>query len=152
MTHSLPPKNNGTALGTLVGQHYGNVLAALRSECPELVEPARWRQAVQDAESFLTTWGAQAHGLGWTARELLGLHPVPERPAATYRRLSRYDATGLIWLLDGRTVIALTEGDASIQGPRGSVTVYRKHRKPPLGPLGDSLDDLIADDETGADQ
>jgi hypothetical protein len=27
--------------------------------------------------------------LGWTARELFGLHPVPERQAPTFRRLSR---------------------------------------------------------------
>jgi hypothetical protein len=135
-------ENNGTAHGTVVGQHYKNVLAALRSECPELVDAARWQRAVQDAEGFLATWGAQAHGLGWTARELFGLHQVPSRPAATYRRLSRYDATGLIWLLDGRTVIALSEGEAAIRGHSGSVTVYRKHHKPALGPLGDCLDDL----------
>jgi hypothetical protein len=29
--------------------------------------------------------------LGWTAQDLFGLPPVPEKPAPNYRRLSRYD-------------------------------------------------------------
>jgi hypothetical protein len=86
------------------------------------------------------SWGAQAQALGWTARELFGLHPVPERPAANYRRLSRYDHTGLIWLLPGRAVVALTATEAAIQGAT-AVLVYRKQRKP-LGPIGDCLSDL----------
>jgi hypothetical protein len=122
--------------------YHRNVLAALRSKCPELVEPERWQQAIHDANSFLATWGAQAHTLGWTARELFGLHAVPERPAATYRRLSRYDETGLIWLLQGRAVVALTETEAAILGHSGAIQEYRKHNKPALGPLGDSLDDM----------
>jgi hypothetical protein len=86
-----------------LGPH-GHLLAALQSKCPELVEPDRWQQAVKDAENFLATWGEQAHALGWTARDLFGLHPVPERPAPSYSRLSRYNETGLIWLLRGRAV------------------------------------------------
>jgi hypothetical protein len=68
---------------------------------------------------------------------------VPPLPAATYQRLSRYDATGLIWLLQGHSVVALTKGEAAIQR-NGAVAVYRKDRKPAFGPLGDSLDDLAA--------
>jgi hypothetical protein len=56
--------------------------------------------------------------LGWTARELFGLHPVPERPAPTFRRLLRYDTTGMIWLLLGRPVLALTGTEAAIQSER----------------------------------
>jgi hypothetical protein len=33
----------------------------------------------------------------------------------SYRRLSRHDQTGLIWLLQGRPVVALTEAAAAIQ-------------------------------------
>ena len=68
---------------------------------------------------------------------------MPARPSPTYCRLSRYDATGLIWLLQGRAVVALTADEAAIQGS-SAVLVYRKHRKPALGPLGDSLDDIGA--------
>ena len=96
-----------------------------------------------DATTLTSKWGAKAQAFGWTARELFGLHPVPERPAANYSRLSRYDTMGLIWLLDGKPVIALTATEAAIQEATG-VTVYRKLNKPALGPLGDSLDDFGA--------
>jgi hypothetical protein len=135
------PEDSGTLLGTVVGQHYASVLTALRSRCPDLVETDRWDQAIRDADSFLAKWGQQAQALGWTARELFGLHPVPARPAPAFRRLARYDATGLIWLLQGRPVIALTETEAAIQSA-GAVVMYRKLRKPALGPLGDSFDDM----------
>ena len=72
---------------------------------------------------------------------MFGLHPVPDKPAANYRRLSRYDETGLIWLLSSRSVIALTETTAAIQGATAVLT-YRKLNKPALGPVGDSLDDF----------
>jgi hypothetical protein len=110
---------------------YANLLAALQSQRPELIEPGSWEQAVRDTESFLATWGDQAEALGWTARDLFGLHPVPERPAASYRRLARYDETGLIWLLHGRPVVALTETTAAIQGA-AAVLTYRKLNKPAL--------------------
>jgi hypothetical protein len=121
---------------------YEQVFAALRSQCPQLIDPDRWQQAIQDADSFLATWGAQAQAFGWTARELFGLHPIPSQPAPSYERLARYDATGLIWLLRGRPVIALTASEAAIRGHDGGIVTYRKHNKPALGPLGDSLDDM----------
>jgi hypothetical protein len=40
--------------------------------------------------------------------------------------------------------VALTEATAAIQNPPGAITVFRKHNKPTLGPVGDSLDDLEA--------
>jgi hypothetical protein len=128
-------------LGTVPGHSYDGVLAALRSKCPELVEPERWLQALSDAEAFLAVWGPEARMLGWTVGELFGLHPLPEQPAPTFRRLSRYDTTGLIWLLQGRPLIALTETEAAIQSA-GAVVMYRKHRKPAYGPLDDCLDDF----------
>jgi hypothetical protein len=122
---------------------YEPTFHALVRRCPDFVEPDRWRQAVEDGRRFLASRGGQADALGWTARELFGLHTPPERPAANYSRLSRYDETGLIWLLRGRPVIALTETTAAIQGATAVLT-YRKLNKPALGPLGDSLDDMGA--------
>jgi hypothetical protein len=121
---------------------YGRVFAALESGCPEEVPPARWRQAIEDGCAFLARWGEQAEALGWTAKDLFGLHKVPEKPHPSYSRLSRYDETGLIWLLQGAQVIAFTEATAAIQNPTGNVTTYRRHNKPAFGPLGDDLDDL----------
>ena len=83
-----------------------------------------------------------ARALGWTSRDLFGPLTVPEHAKPSFNRLSRYDETGLIWLL-GRKVLALTEATASIRNPNtGNLTVYRCHDKPALAPPGDSLDDL----------
>jgi hypothetical protein len=85
---------------------------------------ADWQRAVDDRRRFVIQWGEQAEKLGWTADELFGLHDPPERPGPTYRRLSRYDVTGLIWLLHGRAVIALT-ADRALIGRAGGPTFYR---------------------------
>jgi hypothetical protein len=117
---------------------YGRVLTVLEARCPDLVSADCWQQCVADAQQFLVAWGEPAEALEWSARDLFGLAPVPAQPHPSYRRLSRYDETGLLWLLQGRPVVAL----AAIQSPTGAVTVYRRFNKPALGPLGDSLDDL----------
>ena len=124
--------------------HYAHVFAVLCDRCPNHVDPARWQRAVADGGRFLAQWGEQAEALGWTARDIFGLHDVPASPHPTYQRLSRYDCTGLIWLLQGCCVVALTEATAAIRMPSGNVTTYRKHNKPAFGPLGDSLDDFVA--------
>src|SRR5262245_9302017 len=122
---------------------FGRTYRPLEARRPARVEAADWQRAVEDGRRFLAQWGEQAEALGWTALDLFGLAPVSNKPAANYRRLSRYDETGLIWLLRGRPVVALTTDTAAIQSPSGNVTVYRKHTKPALGPPGDSLDDLV---------
>ena len=121
---------------------FGRVLHALGCRCPDYIDPADWEWALADGRAFLSAWAKQAEALGWTAADLFGLAPVPQRPVTNYRRLARYDLTGLIWLLKGRPVVALTYDGAAIQQPTGTVLHYRKHRKPALGPLGDSLDDM----------
>jgi hypothetical protein len=55
------------------------------------------------------------------------------KPHPSYRRLSRYDCTGLVWL--GHSVIALTEVTATIRNSHtGAITTYRRFNKPALGP------------------
>ena len=107
----------------------------------DLVDVHRWQLAVRDARSFLSVLGREGGRARLERPPLFGLHPVPERPAASYRRLARYDCTGLIWLLQGRPVVALTADTAAIQVASGGILTYRKHNKPAYGPLGDSLDD-----------
>jgi hypothetical protein len=126
-----------------VGLRYRRTFAHLQLRSPDYVPEDRWRQCIEDGRAFLRQWGPQAEALGWDARSLFGLHPPPGGPHPSYNRLSRYDATGLVWLLQGREVVALTEATATIRNPTtGTITTYRRHLKPALGPLGDSLEDL----------
>jgi hypothetical protein len=116
---------------------------ALERGCPEYVDQDRWQQAIADGRCFLAQWNESAAGLGWSARDLFGLAEIPDGPGSNYQRLSRYDQTGLIWLLQGRPVVALTSHTAVIETTTGTLA-YRRHDKPALGPLGDSLDDMGA--------
>jgi hypothetical protein len=122
---------------------YRKVFAHLQLKPPALVPIGRWRRAVEDGKRFLAKWGEQAQALGWSSADLFGLHEIPAKPHPSDNRLSRYDCMGLIWLLEGRPVVALTADTASIRNPKtGNVTTYRRFNKPALGPLGDSLDDF----------
>jgi hypothetical protein len=116
------PEKSGTAPGTVVGQQF------LRAGCPDHVPADRWQQAIADAEAFAAEWGEQAHALGWTDADLFALHTPPAKPASSYRRLSRYDCTGLIWLLQGRPVIELTETAATIRAASGATLTFRRTR------------------------
>src|SRR5262245_443609 len=129
--NGTPAGHRGT-LGTPLPARYESVYSALESGCPALVSVDRWQRCVEDGRRFLTRWGDQAHALGWTARDLFGLLTVPEHAKPSFNRLSRYDETGLIWLLDGRKVLALTAETAAIHNPSGSITTYRRHHKPTL--------------------
>ena len=101
-------------------------LCSLESGCPELVSEDRWRRCVEDGHRFVTAWADRAEALGWTARDLFGLMPVPRHAEPGFSRLTRYDEIGLIWLLAGREVGALTEATAAIKSPTGAITTYRK--------------------------
>jgi len=131
-----------SALSAKSPSTYQSEFDVLERRCPDLVEPERWKQAVEDGRQFLTTWGDQAKDLGWTAQELFGLHPVPAKPHASFDRLSRYDSTGLVWLLHGRVVLKMTADSAAIRTASGRTLMYSKNNKPALGPCGDSLDDM----------
>jgi hypothetical protein len=122
---------------------YQTAFDALERRWPDHVEYHRWQLAVADGARFLAQWGEQAATLGWTPRDLFGLAEIPERPAPSYQRLSRYDQTGLVWLLQGRRVVTLTKDTAVIETANGTLS-YRRYNKPAFGPLGDSLNDMRA--------
>jgi hypothetical protein len=113
------------------------VFGVLQLKPPDLVDVARWRRCVEDGRRFLAAWGETAQRLGWDSRDLFGLHTPPANPHPSYSRLSRYDATGLCWLLEGRAVVALTEATATVRNPdTGAITVFRKNNRSALGPMG----------------
>jgi hypothetical protein len=123
-------EQSGTVLGTPAGQRppspYDEVLDELRRGCPEYVACNRWQQCVTDADRFLGIWGCQAQALGWTPRDIFGLHEPPLNPHASYSRLSRLDAAGLVWILGGRRVAALSSHVAAIETRSGGVVKFRK--------------------------
>ncbi len=90
---------------------------------PDWPEPA-WRVLREDALTFLPVWAAQAHALGWDSPDLFGVHA--EAPHA------RLDGMGLVPLLGGRPVIALTEDSAAIGAVTGGTLTFRRHKAPPL--------------------
>ena len=122
---------------------YAEALDRLERRRPDYIDAERWQQCLIDGQRFLAAWGDKAAALGWTDGDLFGLHEPPAKPKPSYSRSSHYDCTGLLWLLQDRRVVALTAETAAIEGHTGNIVTYRKHRKPALGPLGDSLDDFV---------
>jgi hypothetical protein len=158
------------ALATLAdsagGHPYARIFAALCERYPDYVGTERWEQAITDARRFLDQWGERASALGWTARDLFGLHTPPpdlqrlveahggydkitseawaqfDNDTKWWKQivrdgglqteephwLSRYDENGLVWLLSGQPVVALTETSAAIQTSGGARLVYRRAR------------------------
>ncbi len=92
-------------------------------QAPDFAGAGRWSQVVEDADSLLSNWGRAAYDLGWNALDLFGVHAAA--PAG------RYDVMGLVMLLGGGRVFALTEQTAAFRRPSGSALTYR--RKPMSG-------------------
>jgi hypothetical protein len=91
---------------------------------PDWPEPG-WKILQSDALTFLKDWAAQAHALGWDGLDLFGVHG--EAPHA------RLDGMGLVPLLSGRPVVALTAASAAIKANSGGVLTFRRHRAWPPG-------------------
>jgi len=95
------------------------ILAELKALHPvEWLSAERWCGAITDAGGFLSTWGNAAHQLGWTALDLFGVHPAA--PA------SRFDVMGLVLLIQGGEVVALTAQTATIRKMSGAILTYPK--------------------------
>jgi hypothetical protein len=99
--------------------------ARLHPDCPPSdVPPRRWRQFLEDASRFLGGgFAAQAAALGWEPYDLFGCNR--DRPFA------RIDQAGLLWLLNGDRLLALTENTATIETRTGARHTYcRKPNEP----------------------
>jgi hypothetical protein len=91
---------------------------------PDWQEP-RWKALQEDALVFLQDWAAQAHALGWDALNLFGVHAAVPR--------ARLDGMGLVPLLEGRAVVALTAATAAIAAASGGTLTYRRRKTWPPG-------------------
>jgi hypothetical protein len=85
-----------------------------------------WQQLIADAERFLDGWAAPAAALGWQDWELFGCH----------RRApwGRVQGMGLLLLLHGRELVALTEAEAVTRTRTGARQTYRRKPAAPLHP------------------
>lgn len=101
-------------------------LAELELTRPDHVEAAEWQRAVEDGRRFLVEWGRRADELGWTADDLFGLPPVPDRLSWNYRRLARLDLVGVVWLLRGRAITAVDADAISIDVSGAVLRFYRR--------------------------
>jgi hypothetical protein len=89
---------------------------------PGEVPARRWLRFVDDVGLFLDSpFCARAAALGWGPYDLFGCDR--DRPFA------RIDYLGLLWLLDGGRIIALTANTAIIKTSNGSIRTYRRRTR-----------------------
>jgi hypothetical protein len=88
--------------------------------------PRRWPVLIEDAESFLERWATQAHRLGWQTWELWGRHQ--RKPWGSIQGM------GLVLLLQGDEIAALTATEAVIRTPTGAHQTYGRRPVDPLHP------------------
>ena len=88
---------------------------------PADVPQRRWLQFIDDVDRFLDgPFCAVAAALGWGPLDLFGCDR--DKPFA------RIDQCGLLWLLNGDQLVALSENTATIETHTGARQTYR--RKP----------------------
>lgn len=78
---------------------------------PEGVDPKAWRAMLLGAYTFVDRWGAQAHRLGWTKRDLFRLsstHPMTRR-----------DMRGAAFLVNECEVVGITETAITLREASG---------------------------------
>jgi hypothetical protein len=105
---------------------WAEALAPLDPACPPCdVPPMRWLRFIDDCGRFIDdAWAARAEALGWGPLELFGCDR--EKPFA------RISQAGLLWLLEGRKLLALTADTAAIVTQSGAkLNFYR--RQPETG-------------------
>jgi hypothetical protein len=79
----------------------------------------RWQQFVDDIGKFLDGgWAEKAAALNWGPLALFGCDR--DKPFA------RVDCSGLLWLLNGRRLVALSENTAAIETRTGARQTFRR--------------------------
>ena len=111
------PKAKSRCLSALI-----SALSADR--VPRHWPPPTWPQFIADAEAFCLDWAERAFVSGWAAWELFGCCR-----AAPWDRIQ---GMGLVLLLRGSEIIALTDREAAIRTPRGARQTYRRKAVDPL--------------------
>jgi hypothetical protein len=82
-----------------------------------------WQDLIRDAERFLPVWGRQAADLGWTTLDLFGAH----RGAPAHR----YSCMGLLILVRGGRIVAISAKSAVIERQSGARLTYTRQPSEP---------------------
>lgn len=90
----------------------------LAMPCPEKIDRARWQRFLSDCGRFLDTLAESAASFGWKAHDLFSV--------AGGESFARVQLAGLLWLLNGEAIVALTADDAVIRTKSGAVQTYRR--------------------------
>jgi hypothetical protein len=102
--------------------------ASLQTMSPPAGWPqSRWMSMVDDAGHFLDRWAATAAALGWTTCDLFGAHP-----AAPWQKI---DSIGLLPLINGAAVEAITEDSATLRLTSGARQRYFRRSTPGIVPI-----------------
>jgi hypothetical protein len=99
---------------------WAEALARLDPARPHCDTPAkRWLQFIDDCGRFIDDgWAPCAEALGWTPLDLFGCDRA--------KPFSRINRAGLLWLLDGRKLLALAANAAAIATRSGGTLTYRR--------------------------
>ena len=101
-------------------QGVADLLAMARpASCPD----AKWQALREDAYRFLRDHAARAHELGWTGLDLFGVHPG--------KPWVRFDCMGLVPILNGARVTALSGIEAVIEKSSGARLTFRPRTMAP---------------------
>lgn len=83
---------------------------------PAAYTQKRWEQILNDGGLFLDRWKTQVIALGWRPVDVFGVCP----DAPTWR----YDRMGVVALLEGRRVFAITSNAVKISGNGGTTLTF----------------------------
>jgi hypothetical protein len=93
---------------------------------PHTYPAPAWQQLIVDAEQFLVDWAEQAVALGWPDWAVFGCHR-----RAPWGRIA---GMGLVLLIRGDELAALTSTEAAIRTRTGARQIYRRRPHDPLDP------------------
>jgi hypothetical protein len=85
--------------------------------------PERWQWIIAATGAFLDRWAGEAIRCGWSDLDVFGCDP--DRPAA------RFDAMGLVLLLDRCEVVGIDRDGADLATATGARQRFRRRPLPP---------------------
>jgi hypothetical protein len=99
------------------------ILHMLSLSRPGCIKPDRWRLIIADSHRLVDRWGTLAVTLGWSTFDIFGAHPT--------HPVERLDYAGVVLLLHGDELVALTADTARIRTGSGTLLTY--YRRPRSG-------------------